>query len=191
MSSFGNFPGPPNPFGDIPPFDHLLTLEVGPLPASTPAFPTLRFNPMNGLYLFINVTGYGGTDVVSLRFNGDAGANYWDRTITLPAGTTVFADTSTTATTLIRCGKPINKGRAVFAQIVNFAGKPKVVQVLNQFGSGVGATAAEATLSSAGEWVNTTDPINQIDVVTAGGLNILAGSTLVLLGWQRPVPFLP
>lgn len=185
MASFGLFPGQPNPnYNETWPGVKLAEII---LTASAPQFPTLRFNPMTGLFLFINVTGYGGTDVVALRFNGDSAANYWDRTITLPAGTTVFTDTSTTATTLIRCGKPINKGRAVLAQIVNFATRAKVVQVLNQFGTGTASVAAEATLSTGGEWINTTDLINQIDVVTAGGLNISAGSSLVLLGYSRSV----
>lgn len=186
MGAFGQFPGQPNPGWSNTPWPPLVIAERI-LPASAPQFPTLTFNPMNGLYLFINVTGYGGTDVVSLRFNGDSGPNYWDRTITLPTGTTVITDTSTTASSLIRCGKPINKGRAVFAQIVNFPNKPKVVQVLNQFGTGTASSAAEATLSAGGEWIDSPSgqQINQIDVVTAGGLNILAGSSLVLLGYNR------
>lgn len=179
----GVFPGIPNLLGPStwPPV-FVAEMILG---ASAPQFPTLKFVPMSGLLLFINVTGYGGTDVVSLRFNGDSGANYWDRTLVIAAGGTAVAETSTTSTTLIRCGKPINKGRAVMAQIVNFATKSKVVQVMNQYGSGAANTLADGTVSTSGEWINTTDLISQIDVLTAGGANILAGSSLVLYGYNR------
>lgn len=153
------------------------------LTANAVAFPTLFFPAFNGLWVFINVSGYGGTDVVSLRFNGDSGTNYWDRTLTVAAGTvTPIVDTNTVSTTLMRMGKPINKGRQVFAQIGNLATKSKVCQVINQFGSGTAATVADATISTAGEWVNTAAQITQIDCLTAGGLNILAGSSIAVYG---------
>src|SRR5262245_35498358 len=96
------------------------------LTANTPAFPTLTFPAYNQLWIVMSITGYGGTDVVSLRFNADSAANYWDRTLTVAAGTvTPIVDTPTASTTLIRCGKPINKGRAVFAQVVNQLARSK------------------------------------------------------------------
>ena len=186
----GAFPGTPFPFstptpgltipGAYPP----IYLAQQTLAANAVAFPTIaNLPPFNGLWVFINVTGYGGTDVVSLRFNGDTGTNYWDRTLTVAAGTvTPIVDTNTVSTTLIRCGKPINKGRQVFAQIGNLATKSKVAQIMNQFGSGAAGTVADATISTAGEWVNTTVQINQIDCLTAGGLNILAGSSITVYG---------
>lgn len=185
----GAFPGTPFPFqtptpgltipGAYPP----IYLASNTLTANATAFATLIVPPFNGLWVFINVSGYGGTDVVSLRFNGDSGANYWDRTLTVAAGTvTPIVDTNTVSTTLIRCGKPINKGRQVFAQIGNLASKSKVVQIMNQFGSGAAGTAADSTISTAGEWVNTAAQITQIDCLTAGGANILAGSSICVYG---------
>ena len=153
------------------------------LTANANAFPTLFIPPYNGLWVFINVTGYAGTDVVSLRFNGDSGTNYWDRTLTVAAGTvTPIVDTNTVSTTLIRMGKPINKGRQVFAQIGNFATRSKVVQVMNQFGSGAAGTVADTTIGSAGEWVNTTAQIIQIDCLTAGATNVISGSSIMVFG---------
>jgi hypothetical protein len=152
------------------------------LTANAVAFPTLLFPAYNSLLVMINVTGYGGTDVVSLRFNGDSGTNYWDRTLTVAAGGVVVVDTNTVSTTLIRQGLPINKGRQVMAQIGNQLSRSKVVMVQNQFGSGAAGTAATITAGTAGEWVNTTQQITQIDCLTAGGLNILAGSSIMVYG---------
>lgn len=183
-----SFPLPANPFGFNLPYPPLFMLEQT-LAANAPNFNTLKFQPIGCLLIFMNVSGYGGTDVVSLRFNNDSSTNYWDRTLTVAQGTTAITDTNTASTTLIRCGKPINKGRQVFAQIGNSPNsKSKVASIINQFGSGVAATIAESTLSAGGEWVNTTDLITQLDVVTAGGLNILAGSSLMIIGWNKQPP---
>lgn len=186
MSSF--------PFASFPfylPYPPLFMLEstLAASAVSFPSFPTQKFQAVQCLFIYMNISGYGGTDVVSLRFNGDSGANYWDRTVTLPASTTVLVDTNTASTTLARCGKPINKGRQVFAQVGNSpATKAKVIQVMNQFGTGAANTVGEATFSTGAEWVNTTDLITQLDVLTAGGLNILAGSSLMLVGWTKSPP---
>lgn len=153
------------------------------LSANAVAFPSLIIPAYNSLLIMVNVTGYGGTDVVALRFNTDSGTNYWDRTLTVAAGTvTPIVDTNTVSTTLLRLGKPINKGRQVMAQVGNLAGKSKVVMISNQFGSGAAGTAADTTLGTSGEWVNTTAQITQIDCLTAGGLNILAGSSIMVYG---------
>lgn len=153
------------------------------LNANAVAFPTLLFPAYNSLLVMVNVTGYGGTDVVSLRFNADSGANYWDRTLTVAAGTvTPIVDTNTVSTSLMRLGKPINKGRQVMVQLGNQLSRSKVALISNQFGSGAAGTAADTTLGTAGEWVNTTAQITQIDCLTAGGLNILAGSSIMVYG---------
>lgn len=135
----GSFPGNPFPFLSITPGLQVpgayppIYIGSQTLAASSPAFPTIANIPVfNGLWVFINVSGYGGTDVVSLRFNGDSGTNYWDRTLTVAAGGVVVVDTNTVSTTLIRMGLPINKGRQVFAQIGNLATKSKVVQVSDE-----------------------------------------------------------
>lgn len=153
------------------------------LTANAPSFPVMFIPPYNSLYVYCNVTGYGGTDVVSLQFNGDTGTNYCDRTVTLAQGTvTPLINTETASTTLIRMGVPVNVGRTVFAQIVNNATRNKVVQTVNAVGSANAATPPLATLSSGGIWFNTTAQITSLQVLTAGGANILAGSSLLVFG---------
>lgn len=191
--SGGGFTGFPNPTGAKIPyavdppwgvtFMAELTLAANATSFST-IFPQINSQPFANIAGWINVTGYGGTDVVSLRFNGDSGANYQDQVITAAAGTTTFTNTNTVSTTLLRCGLPVAVGRSTLFQIVNFATKNKVVQVPNWVGSASAGTASIATVGCGGAWFNILAQVNQIDVLTAGGLNILAGSTLTVIAWN-------
>jgi hypothetical protein len=152
------------------------------LTASAPSFPVLNFPAFNSLTVLIYVTGYGGSDVVSLQFNGDTGANYVDRTITAAAGGVVLTDTTTASTTLIRMGIPTNQGRVVQANISNFLNRRKVVMINNQIGV-VDQTAPPALhLGGVGLWNNTTAQITSITCLTAGGLNIISGSSIAVYG---------
>ena len=152
------------------------------LSANAAAFPTLTFPAYASLYIYVNVTGYGGSDVVSLRFNGDTGTNYVDRTITAAAGGVVLTDTPTASTTLIRMGIPTNQGRIVQVQILNALARRKVVMINNQIGSADATAPAAIHLGGLGLWNNTTAQITQLDVPTAGGLNILSGSSIMVFG---------
>jgi hypothetical protein len=176
------FPGDAIPaFGPWPP----IRLQEQILSANAASFPnSIRLNPMQNIWLEIAITGYGGTDVASLRFNADSGANYWTRFITAAQGTSTLSNVENAADTLIRLGPVTNKGRSVIVRIVNHPTKTKVVSILNTIGTGT-TTPALVTLVGAGEWTNATDQINQIDIVTQGGATMLAGSTVALLGWQR------
>lgn len=152
------------------------------LTASAPQFPTLFFPTFNSLTVYVYVTGYGGSDVVSLRFNGDAGTNYADRTITAVAGGVVLVDTPTASTTLIRLGIPTNQGRVAQVNIINTLSRRKVVMVNNQIGAADATAPATIHLGGLGLWNNTTAQITQIDCLTAGGLNILTGSSIAVYG---------
>jgi hypothetical protein len=181
----GSFPGLRNPFTQNLPWPVAVIAE-GTLSANSPSFPILSFSPMNSILLFISVSGYAGTDVVSLQFNGDTAANYWSRYLTAAQGTTTLVNTENVGATAIACGLAINKGRAVMVQVVNAVAKSKVAQIMNQFGSGTSATASTATLSGQGEWINTTAPITSILMTTVGGLSMTSGSSFQLIGWNAP-----
>lgn len=181
----GSFPGIRNPFTQNLPWPVAVIAE-GVLPASAPSFPSVSFAGMNSLLLFINVTGYGGTDVISLQFNGDTAASYWSRYLTAAQGTSTLVNTETTGATAIACGVPANKGRATMIQVVNNTTRSKIVQVMNQFGSGTTATASTATVSGQGEWLNTTAQITSFVITTVAGLNIIAGSSFQIIGWNAP-----
>lgn len=181
----GAFPGIRNPFTQNLPWPVAVIAE-GVLSASAPSFPSASFSGMNSLLVFVNVTGYGGTDVVSLQFNGDTAANYWSRYLTAAQGTSTLVNTETTGATAIALGLPANKGRAVMIQAVNNATRSKIIQVMNQFGSGTTATASTATLSGQGEWLSTASQITSMLITTVGGLNILSGSSFQIIGWNAP-----
>lgn len=181
----GSFPGVRNPFTENLPWPMALVAE-GTLSANSPSFPAFSFAPMNSLILFINVSGYAGTDVVSAQFNGDTGPNYWSRYLTAAQGTSTLVNLETTGATAIACGVVANKGRVVMMQIVNAAARSKIVQVMNQFGSGSTASASTATVSGQGEWLNTAQQITSILLTTVGGTSLTAGSSFQLFGWNAP-----
>jgi hypothetical protein len=105
-----------------------------------------------------------------------------DRTITAVAGGVVLVDTPTASTTLIRLGLPTAQARVVQANIINNLSRRKTVMVNNQIGSADATAPATIHLGALGLWNNTTAQIVQIDCVTAGGLNILAGSSITAWG---------
>lgn len=152
------------------------------LTASAPAFPVLNFPAFNSLEVRVYVTGYGGSDVVSLQFNGDTGANYLDETVTMSAGGVVPTNTNATGATLIRLGLTTPNGRVAQASIINNATRRKVVMINNQIGTTDAATLPVLHLGGLGLWNNTTAQITSILCLTAGGLNILAGSSIAVYG---------
>ncbi len=180
-----SFPGLRNPFPWTIPWPATFVAE-GTLSASSPSFPSISFAAMNSILLFVNVSGYAGTDVVSVQFNGDTAASYWSRYLTAAQGTTTLANTENTGATAIALGVVANKGRAVMLQLVNAAARSKIAQVMNQFGSGSTTTASTATISGQGEWLNTATAITSILLTTVGGTSMTAGSSFQLFGWNAP-----
>lgn len=157
-------------------FQYCTSNVLGFDPVSFP-FPPDIINLKGG------ITGYAGTDVISMFFNQDQGANYWDRSLTAAAGGTALTDTPTANSTLIRLGKPINKGRVFDVTIFNFLTRNKVVMINNQFGTGTPATVDEVSAGAAAEWINIVQQITRIDFTTAGGTKITAGSTILVQAW--------
>lgn len=182
-----SFPLGTTPFNNLP----LQVLDVQTLLVSAPAFPREFFFPaVPDIICIARVPGYGGSDVISLQFNGDTGANYWDNTLTTAAvaasGTTAPANSevATINTTLLRMGLPINKWRLVIAQILNDANREKGVSMCVNIGSATPpGNTNQGHLSASGGWDGAapTQQICRVKVLTAGGLNMLAGTKVWFL----------
>lgn len=128
-------------------------------------------------------TGYAGTGVISIFFNQDQGANYWDRSLIAAAGGTALTDVPDANSNLIRLGNPTSKGRVFDVTIFNFISRNKVVMSNNQIGSGLAGTPAEMNAGAGGEWLNTQQQIIRIDFTTPNGVKITAGSPLLVQAW--------
>lgn len=137
------------------------------------------------LFIMINIVGYGGGgDVASLRFNADSGNNYWDRHLTSATGATTFSNTQNVSTSLIRvAGNSSTQSRRVTAYITNISTITKSVVFDVQTATNAAGTAGTLDIGG-GEWVNTANAITQIQLITAGGQNMLAGTEFTVWGFN-------
>jgi len=135
------------------------------------------------LYLIINITGYGGGDIASLRFNGDSGTNYWSRHITWAAAGTTAVNNENVSQALLRiAGNSVTTGRIMSCSIMNVATVSKAVGISHlQTGTAAAATAGVLDVGG-GEWVNTSAQITSVQLVTAGGQTMLAGTSFTVFG---------
>jgi hypothetical protein len=159
--------------------------------ASTTSTVTLS-STMDVLFIIVRVTGYTGTDIASMRFNGDTGQNYWDRHLQVAAGGTTLSDVECGSSTtgcgtatnrvLMRLGpNSVTTARTVFVTCGNRAATSKVCDIRSQVGTGTAATAGAMTWGG-GEWVNTSAQISSIVLVTKGGNSMLTGTGFVVFG---------
>jgi hypothetical protein len=138
----------------------------------------------NQLIVVVTVTGYSGADIASLRFNADAGANYWSRYngSTAAAGTTFVNNTNVSQTLARMFGATQTTSRSALVKINNQLAVSKAGCVSALSGSGTAATAGALEFGGF-EWVNTTAQITTIEMRTAGGtLTLNAGSGFTVYG---------
>lgn len=137
------------------------------------------------LLIQVNIAGYGGGDIAALRFNGDTATNYWDRHLTAAAGGTTWVNTQTVATTntMIRlAGTTTTQGRSVTCTVMNIATISKSVG-LSHIQTNTGSAGTAGTLDfGGGEWINTSAQITSIEMITAGGATLTAGSGFIVYG---------
>lgn len=141
------------------------------------------------LTVHCNVAGYSGTDIASLRFNGDTGTNYWDRHIVWNAAATAAtiptggATAQNLSTTLIRlAGNGVTTAQMVVVDIINILGVSKAVCMTVQTASGAAGTGGVLDIGG-GEWVNTTAQITSVEMRTAGGtITMPAGTSISVFG---------
>jgi hypothetical protein len=170
----------------MPPIPYLGMEELGSIRLGSAAVTTgvLTIPAREQLFLLCNIAGYSGGDIASLRFNGDTGANYWDRHLTAAAGGVTLVNTQTASTTLIRlAGNAVTTGRSVAVSIMNLAAVSKSVAIAPvQTNTGTAATVGVMDIGG-GEWVNTTAQITSIEMRTAGGsITLSAGSGFTVYG---------
>jgi hypothetical protein len=156
--------------------------EIGSLRLTASAITTgvLTIPAYEQLMLLCNIAGYSGGDIASLRFNGDTGANYWDRHLMSAAAATTFTNAQNASTTLIRlAGNAVTQGRTVQVSIMNLAtaSKPVSMQVCTL--TGAAGTVGNADIG----WGNTSAQITSIEMRTAGGsITMPAGTGFTVYG---------
>lgn len=153
------------------------------LTASAATTGVLTIPAREQLMLIVNIAGYSGGDIASLRFNGDSGANYWDRHLSSAQGGVTWTNTQTASTTLIRlAANAVTQGRTVMVGIMNLATASKPVTI--QCCTLTGAAATPGLMDvGIGEWVNTTAQITSIEMRTAGGsITMPAGTGFTVYG---------
>lgn len=152
---------------------------VWPKPFNIPA-------PCNLITGDIDISGYGGTDVVSVQCNGDTGANYNTRYVTAVAGQiATLVNAEFASDTMVRFGLPISKGRSVkFSVGNNNNGKTHLFNSVVSIGTGVAATLPTVHLCCQGEWMGVV-PITSLLFLTQGGATMLKGSSIRLYCWKQ------
>jgi hypothetical protein len=135
---------------------------------------TLTIPAKDVLMIVLKISGYGGNDIAAFRFNGDAGANYWDRHLTSSTGAAVWTNVQRASTTSAQvAGVAQTNGRIVTMFGINKASVAKHFNL--NTGDITGAAATVGRLDyGAFEWVNTTAQITQIFVNTVAGQNLSA-----------------
>jgi hypothetical protein len=159
-----------------------IFLDGASLGANAAAFPLLTFPAFNSLDIRLNITGLSGSDTLILRFNADAGANYWDRNLTVAAGAVVVVDTNTTTANQIKVAIATTKSITGRLTVTNSLAVSKLVSGAVSMGTGAVGTAGTGVISMAGEWINTTAQITSLSVLLLGANNILAGSSVQVFG---------
>lgn len=144
-----------------------------------PAYDLLRVS--------VRVTGYSGADIASLRFNADAGSNYWSRYVSVAAAGVTHTNTQNVSQALARLfalGTTLQRSASVL--ITNYTTTSKVGIVSGQTSSGAAGTAPVVEQGGF-EWVNTSAQITSIEMRTAGGsITMPAGTGFAVEGRKLP-----
>lgn len=145
--------------------------------------PAIAVAPRDLLLIQVRVTGYSGGDIASLRFNGDSGANYWSRHVSIAAGGVTMTNAQTASATLARLHpNTTTQQRSSIHAVTNFLSKSKVGTVHAQTSSGAAGTIPELEFGGF-EWVNTTAQITSVTLLTAGGsITMPAGTGFAVFG---------
>src|SRR5215475_4086485 len=91
-------------FGPVTPLPPVLLAQPQQLTANAAAFTSVFIQPVNALWLYLNIVGFSGSDQLRIRFNNDLANNYWHRNVTVAAGAatlTANADVVSTSGILI------------------------------------------------------------------------------------------
>ena len=137
--------------------------------------------PDKRYYMVLTSIDTSGNAGEEFRFNSDSGSNYSERTSNGGGadGTEVSQSQAPFGVASF-----ITLPRIGVSYISNFATKEKLL-MSNAMQSGTaGASNAPNRKEFAGKWVNTSDPIDKIDVINRQAGDFATGSELVVLGWD-------
>jgi hypothetical protein len=136
------------------------------------------------LQIVVRIPSLSVADIPALRFNADSGTNYWSRYITSVAGGVVLVNAQTASGTMARLsGNSDTHGRVFTVTVSNLAAATKVGAVTAGLGTGAAATAGSLDLAGSFEWVNTSNQITSVELLTAGGTATMAtGTSLQIYG---------
>lgn len=130
----------------------------------------------------IDVAGYGGSDVVSLRFNNDSGANYWDRYLSSATTLSSFTNVQRVSQALLQLASAsTTAAREVVETCSNELAHPKICTSQEQTDTGSAATAGTVDIGS-GEWVNSVAQITSVLLTTSAGQTLLGSSSIEVFG---------
>lgn len=143
------------------------------------------------LLVMYRITGYGAADIGAFRFGGTAGAvdtaaNYWDRNLSSAQNTATFTNTQTASSTMVRVAQATaTTQRNGLLVVSNNATTSKMVGHLNSLLTNTAAPATVGALQiGGGEWVNTTQQIIALQMLTAGGQTLSAGTGFAVWGFN-------
>lgn len=150
--------------------------------ASAATSTSLSFPARTELLVQVSVTGYGGSDIASFRFNGDSGTHYWSRYLRYGNGTTTAVDSTNVSQTLARLfGGGQTTGRTALVDIANSTSADKFGGLAGPL-SGTGSAATAGVVEFGGwEWATTTQ-ITSILMFAAAANNLNAGSGFAVYG---------
>src|ERR1044071_3870511 len=136
-------------------------------PGSQASSGRITIVPRDCIWVCFVVTGYGGSDIVSLRFHGDTGDNYQTRYITAAIASTTLTNVATLTTGFLRlAGVSLATRRSGLVQIANIAAANKVCSVNVMDDTSAVGTEPVAEIAGGGTWFNTTAQITDIEMTT-------------------------
>jgi hypothetical protein len=144
--------------------------------------PAITIAAREELLICVRVTGYGGSDTASLRFNADSGNNYWWRYLTASTdASATLTNNEATSTNIARLfGTNITTGRSNCAFVTNSSTSVKIGTVDGQSGTTDATTGGVPQFG--GFQYSTTTKITSVQLLTAGGANMNASTGLMIFG---------
>jgi len=157
---------------------------LGGLDCDAPAASTgvLEIPARDFIVIQFLVAGLSAADFAALRFNADAGTNYWSRYLSSQAGGAGMANVQHLSQTCARLHPVAGTGRVSGSvAIANSAQGSKGGQVSAQVLTGAAGTAGLLQLGGF-EWVNTTQQITKVELRSVGSGLLAAESGFQVFG---------
>jgi hypothetical protein len=170
-------------FSPIPSYEFLGSTILG---SSAQTTALVAFPARDVLLVQVTVTSYSGSDIASLRFNGDttAAATYSSRYLSSAAAATVFTNQTNQSTNCARLfSQGTTMGRSALVAVSNSATAVFKYGAVSSSWTAAGATAATSPPIDIGNWFYTGSQITSMVMVTAGGtITMGAGTGFAVFG---------